>query len=481
MDAVIIVVAVVSVAFGVFFYLRYIQVGRYVQKVISDVQKISSGKLNQALTQSGQGQPKLLKGALDKLLRNYRLLFRRVKGDVSTLGFASNAMSKMSDDLTDGAGQMFELANTIAVSAEEMSANMNGIASAMEESNANLTMVAAASEEMSSTINEISDNSTRAQSITDSAVEQAEAASVSVSVLNEAAKEINKVTDAIAQISDQTNLLALNATIEAARAGEAGKGFAVVANEIKDLAKQTSDSTNEIKEQITGIQSATRQTVTTINQISQTIKSVDELVRAIALSVKQQASASGEITTNITNASSVMVEVNDNLVQASAVNQEVARDMSQLRDITDTITDKCLEAREYSHELTKLSQLMVKSTDHIEVPSPLFNIGSIKSAHLNWKINLEAVLAGRKKINPEEVTTHHQCELGKWYDNAKGDFTSGHVFIQINVHHKNVHELAKEIISLNVQGNAVKARAQLTKFEDERGKLFDLLDQLYLS
>ncbi len=69
--------------------------------------------------------------------------------------------------------------------------------------------------------------------------------------------EINKVTEAINEISDQTNLLALNATIEAARAGEAGKGFAVVANEIKELAKQTSGATHEIKQHIDSIQNST--------------------------------------------------------------------------------------------------------------------------------------------------------------------------------------------------------------------------------
>nr|WP_321418794.1 methyl-accepting chemotaxis protein [uncultured Desulfobacter sp.] len=66
----------------------------------------------------------------------------------------------------------------------------------------------------------------------------------SVFQLNQAASEINKVTEAISDISEQTNLLALNATIEAARAGDAGKGFAVVASEIKALANQTADATN---------------------------------------------------------------------------------------------------------------------------------------------------------------------------------------------------------------------------------------------
>ena len=55
------------------------------------------------------------------------------------------------------------------------------------------------------------------------------------------AREIGQVTEVISDISEQTNLLALNATIEAARAGDAGKGFSVVANEIKELARQTSD------------------------------------------------------------------------------------------------------------------------------------------------------------------------------------------------------------------------------------------------
>ena len=65
--------------------------------------------------------------------------------------------------------------------------------------------------------------------------------------LSRAVEKVNTLTEEILNIADQTNLLALNASIEAARAGEAGRGFAVVAGEIGKLAKESSDSAEQIK------------------------------------------------------------------------------------------------------------------------------------------------------------------------------------------------------------------------------------------
>lgn len=76
-----------------------------------------------------------------------------------------------------------------------------------------------------------------------------------INTLQSALQQVGRVAASIEAIAKSTNMLALNATIEAVRAGELGRGFAVVASEVKDLARQTSQSTAEIRQTLGTLQS----------------------------------------------------------------------------------------------------------------------------------------------------------------------------------------------------------------------------------
>lgn len=77
-----------------------------------------------------------------------------------------------------------------------------------------------------------------------------------VLTLGRQSEQMHEVVAAIDRMIADTRLIAFNATIEAARAREEGRGFGVVAIEIKRLAEEVGESTEDMKEVIHEIQRA---------------------------------------------------------------------------------------------------------------------------------------------------------------------------------------------------------------------------------
>ncbi len=127
------------------------------------------------------------------------------------------------------------------------------------------------------------------------AVEQSQRTETIVTSLFDAAGKIGSVVKLINNIASQTNLLALNATIEAARAGEAGRGFAVVATEVKTLAKQSAQATEEIARQVDAIRQATKEAVAAIGGINATISHVNGMTMTMAQAMDHQGIATMDI------------------------------------------------------------------------------------------------------------------------------------------------------------------------------------------
>lgn len=187
------------------------------------------------------------------------------------------------------------------------------VASAALQASTNVETVAAAAEELSASIEEISRQVSKSAAVAQDASAEAERANQQVNGLAEAANKVGEVVSLISDIAEQTNLLALNATIEAARAGDAGKGFAVVASEVKNLANQTAQATEEISAQVAEIQTATTDAVTAIGGITNTINTINEISSGIAAAVEEQGAATSEIARNVQQASAGTQEVSSNI------------------------------------------------------------------------------------------------------------------------------------------------------------------------
>jgi len=264
----------------------------------------------------------------DGMLGDYKTASEKVNSAVDTMAAKVDSFQNVLDGFEKDLGvvvssvsntseQLQDFARGMGRVADSTSEKATNVAAACEEASVNVQTVSSASEELSASITEISAQVATTSQSMGATKDKSEEIGQSVSQLAVLSSEIGHVVNLINEISDQTNMLALNATIEAARAGNAGKGFAVVATEVKDLAHQTAQATENIAKQIKAIQQATEVAEGGFKEILTDIEYVTAANSSVSAAVEEQSAATGEIARNIEQASCATQEVNINIVDVS--------------------------------------------------------------------------------------------------------------------------------------------------------------------
>lgn len=189
----------------------------------------------------------------------------------------------------------------------------------------------------------------------------------SIHDLAASATNIGDMLSAIESIGQQTDLLSLNASIEAARAGEAGKGFSVVADEIRKLAEESTEATNQIQELISRIKDKTESAVKSMetsnsivveqgeavtetrdifNKILLSINEIIEKIKLVQSATIETNKTKAEIISRMQNISAVSEESSSSAEEVSAATEEVAAAMNEF-------TNSAVELKELSVELEK--------------------------------------------------------------------------------------------------------------------------------
>jgi methyl-accepting chemotaxis protein len=260
------------------------------------------------------------------------------------------SIAEHAQNVANASEEFSAVSQQISANSEETSAQANTVTTATEQVNRGLQTIATSTEEMTSSIKDIAKNATEAAKVADSAMKTATETNAIVAKLGTSSAEIGQVIKVITSIAQKTDLLALNATVEAARAGEVGAGFAVVANEVKELAKQTANATEDISRKIEAIQADAKSAVAAIASISGVIGTVNDISGTIATAVEEQSATTTEMSRNVSEAARGAGEVSQN-IQGVA---EAAQSTSQ------GATDSEKASRNLAQMSTRLRELVAR-------------------------------------------------------------------------------------------------------------------------
>nr|WP_286947588.1 methyl-accepting chemotaxis protein [Pseudomonas sp. UBA6718] len=245
-----------------------------------------------------------------------------------------------------------------AVSAQR--GQIEQVATAMNEMSATAQEVARSAAAAVSSAQSVNDETVSGRAMVESQVGSiqrlASEIDQSVGVINQLAADsasISQVLDVIKGIAGQTNLLALNAAIEAARAGEQGRGFAVVADEVRNLAKRTHQSTEEIEQMIGRLQSGVGATVTamngshqmvesTVSQSAQVQQALENILGAVGMIVdqNQQIAAAAEQQTAVAH------DIDMNIVEINQAGERTAEGAVQTEQASRQLSDQVARLKE---------------------------------------------------------------------------------------------------------------------------------------
>ena len=273
-------------------------------------------------------------------------------------GVVSNE-TKKSDKLIN---ELVDTTNTVTNSMKEISAATNMTATSIEEQSS-----------MTTTIQEAIEHTGKASDqMVELAVNSNDSIQKNIVVMDELriqekTKNVENIAGMILNISSQTNLLALNASIESARAGEAGRGFAVVAEQIRQLAEQTKNFTEDITKITNELNDNADEVVVSVNSSVEATKEQGERIIEAAHTFEQ-------LNKNIETLIEHIDVVNKEIAGLSDSNNKIVENISQLSAVTQEVTVNAEQVHNMSEQNLEYAKQVKEAVGNIRITSEKMEI-----------------------------------------------------------------------------------------------------------
>ena len=341
-----VVVVIISLLIGVF-------VGRTVTKPLNRVTALmkdiaeGEGDLRHRLPDEGSDE-------LAELGRRFNAFVVKIQDTIRDVGATTDQVASAAEELSRVANETRASVQEQGSETDQIASAINEMAATIQQISGNANSVESAASDADRLARDGGETIANAQASVNKLSEEIDSSSTRISNLAEKTDEITQVLDVIHAVTDQTNLLALNAAIEAARAGEHGRGFSVVADEVRQLAKRSAESADQIRGMIDGFVTESRaavermdasrdrssETVERINHATDALRTIEksvghihDQVTQIATAAEQQSQVAEEINQNVVRIVDAAQRSDTGVNQTTEASHELARLGESLREL----------------------------------------------------------------------------------------------------------------------------------------------------
>lgn len=249
----------------------------------------------------------------------------------------TSTFTLMQAQLGEVVGQLQRAGISIGATTEQLMATSSKYESGAADQASSLNETSATTEELAQSARQISHNAGSVSELAEKTLEAArdgqssakafvsavdrmrtdnQSIAEAVTRLQKRVQQIGRIVEFITTVADRSDLLALSAELEGTKAGDVGRGFTLVAAEMRRLAENVIESTNEIEELISEIREATQATVAAtalgmehtesgtslagnvsvaLQQVVGLAQTTSDSVRAISLATQQQQTSTDQL------------------------------------------------------------------------------------------------------------------------------------------------------------------------------------------